>query len=77
MSSKNQFIFQNLIIYTKLTVPHMSITDHSKSTGSDDGSFVNVDNDNTNGFDEVCCCNKLIIFIFRFMLTLSGNHIFF
>ncbi|KAM3723914.1 Zinc finger transcription factor family protein [Dirofilaria immitis] len=30
----------------------VDLQDHSKSTGSDDGSFVNVDNDNTNGFDE-------------------------
>ncbi|VDK82388.1 unnamed protein product [Litomosoides sigmodontis] len=30
----------------------VDLQDRSKSTGSDDGSFVNVDNDNTNGFDE-------------------------
>ncbi|CAG9532346.1 unnamed protein product [Cercopithifilaria johnstoni] len=30
----------------------VDLQDHSKSAGSDDGSFVNVDNDNTNGFDE-------------------------
>uniref|UniRef100_A0A915PM39 C2H2-type domain-containing protein n=1 Tax=Setaria digitata TaxID=48799 RepID=A0A915PM39_9BILA len=33
------------------TVP-VDLQDHNKGTGSDDGSFVNVDNDNTNGFDE-------------------------
>ncbi|OZC11469.1 hypothetical protein X798_01327 [Onchocerca flexuosa] len=30
----------------------VDLQDHTKNTGSDDGSFVNVDNDNTNGFDE-------------------------
>ncbi|EJD74000.1 zinc finger protein, variant [Loa loa] len=30
----------------------VDLQDQSKSAGSDDGSFVNVDNDNTSGFDE-------------------------
>lgn len=31
----------------------VDLQDHNKSAGSDGGSFVNVDNDNTSGFDEI------------------------
>uniref|UniRef100_A0AAF5PPW0 Zinc finger protein n=2 Tax=Wuchereria bancrofti TaxID=6293 RepID=A0AAF5PPW0_WUCBA len=30
----------------------VDLQDHSKSAGSDDGSFINVDNDNASGFEE-------------------------